>query len=104
MGLSVGRSTQLAQMQECWLWQQPRAASCLPDTKPDFFSSRMLCCIINIVPAHLPACLSLCLLVSPPHTQQSVTVVDQDVPDLTKQQIIQIKSAAMEQRRWVGFF
>jgi hypothetical protein len=30
-----------------------------------------------------------------------VQVTDQTVPELSKQQIIQIKSAAMEQRRWI---
>lgn len=32
---------------------------------------------------------------------QTVSVIEQFVPELTRQQILQIKSAAMEQRKWV---
>jgi hypothetical protein len=41
----------------------------------------------------------------PPHAYsfavQTVSITEQLVPELTRQQIIQIKSAAMEQRKWI---
>lgn len=79
-GCLWGEAPQLAQMQECWLWQEPRAAGMRsPALQAQSQLSVHVRSAVSLT-SRPPACLSSCLLASPPpppsqnsHTHSSLS-------------------------------